>query len=46
MGPFNPIQTEGGGIRPLYFFGQSTLNVVKSGGNGVCKSKLLHWEAT
>ena len=38
---------EGGGISPhLYFSTVAARRTEKSGGHGVCKSKLVHWEDT
>ena len=43
----NPIWSGGGGISPhLYFSTVAARRTEKSGGHGVCKSKLLHWEDT
>ena len=37
----------GGGISPhLYFSTVAARRTEKSGGHGVCKSKLVHWEDT
>ena len=43
----NPIWSGGGGISPhLYFSTVAARRTEKSGGHGVCKSKLSHWEDT